>query len=189
MRRRSTDSGVKVYKEIAVSREDFIAVAARLFAIYLLLSIIKYIPSSVQFLAQDAGASWMALYATVLVVGLVVCALLWFFPLTVARKLLPVMREQRSEQALDASVAISIGLTLIGVWVMAYGLVDGVYWLTLIVRTRQMNPAYFEWMPEQIAGMFATAVQILIALWLIFGSTGIKRLIYRYRYGASQGAP
>jgi len=99
------------------------------------------------------------------------------------------MREARSEKALDASVAMSVGLTLIGVWVMAYALVDGVYWLTLLVRMQRANATSFDWSPDQIAGMIATPVEILIALWLIFGSAGIKRLIYRYRYGASSDAP
>ena len=172
-----------------MSREDFVAIASRLFAIYLLFGVIRQIPGSLLPFAQDGGASWIALHVAVLVLGVIVCALLWFFPLTVARKLLPVMREPRSEQALDSSVAMALGLTLIGVWVMAYGLVDGVYWLTLLVRTQQIDSTYFEWSHEQIAGMVATAVEILIAVWLIFGNAGIKRLIYRYRYGASQDAP
>ena len=172
-----------------MSREDFIAVAARLFSVYLLFSVIKHVPLTVQLISQDQGEIWAALYALVLVLGLVGCALLWFFPLTLARKLLPVMREPRSEQALDASTAMSVGLTLIGVWVMAYGLVDAVYWLTLLVRTRQIAATYFEWSHEQVAGILATAAEIGIAVWLIFGSRGIRRLIYRYRYGASAGAP
>ena len=172
-----------------MSREDFVAIAARLFSIYLLLSVIKHMPLTMQLISQDQGEIWEFLYALVLVLGLIVCALLWFFPLTVARKLLPVMREPRSEQALDASIAMSVGLTLIGVWVMAYALVDAVYWLTLFVRTRQIDATHFEWSHDQIAGIVATAVELFIAVWLIFGSAGIKRLIYRYRYGASLGAP
>ena len=172
-----------------MSREDFVAVASRLFAIYLFLLFIRQVPVSVQLFGQSDETSWVALHAAVIGLGLIACVFLWFFPLTVARKLLPVMREARSEKALDASVAMSVGLTLIGVWVMAYALVDGVYWLTLLVRMQRANATSFDWSPDQIAGMIATPVEILIALWLIFGSAGIKRLIYRYRYGASSDAP
>ena len=172
-----------------MSREDFVAIAARLFSIYLLISLIKHVPGAAQLISQDHGAGLVIFYAVALIIGLLVCALLWFFPLTVARKLLPVMHEPRSEQSLDSSAAMSVGLTLIGVWVMAYALVDATYWLTLLVRTRQLDTAYFEWTPDQIAGMVATVIEVFIATWLIFGNVGIKRLIYRYRYGASSGTP
>jgi hypothetical protein len=172
-----------------VSREDFIAVASRLFSIYLLLNVVRNIPSSLQLLSQDQGMAWAGLYALALVIGLLVCAGLWFFPLTVARKLLPVMREPRFESSIDSSVALSLGLTLIGVWVLAYALVDGTYWLTLLIRTEQVDTTNFVWSHEQIAGMVATAVEFVISLWLIFGNSGIKRLIYKFRYGQSFGAP
>ena len=133
--------------------------------------------------------TWAALYGFVLILGLFVCSFLWFFPLTVARKLLPVMREPLAEKPIDSSIALSLGLTLIGVWLLAYALVDGVYWLTLVIRTQQIDMTYFEWSDEQIAGMVATIVELVISAWLILGSSGIRRLIYRFRYGEPQGAP
>ncbi|MGH8085442.1 MAG: hypothetical protein ACREPV_09220 [Lysobacter sp.] len=173
-----------------MSREDFVAIAVRLFSIYLLLSTIRYVPGAVQLFSQDQGIVWASLYGFILILGFFVCVLLWFFPLSVARKLLPVMHEPRSEQSLDASTAMSVGITLIGIWVMAFGLVDAIYWIVLFVRAQQVDTtAYFEWLPDQIAGMVATAAEVLLAAWLIFGSRGVKRLIYRYRYGASLGAP
>ena len=172
-----------------MSREDFVAVASRLFSIYLLFNIIRNVPGALQLFSQDQGAAWAGLFVLVLVIGLVVCAFLWFFPLTVARKLLPVMREPRSETSIDSSVALSLGLTLIGAWILAYALVDSVYWLTLLIRTKQIDTTNFEWSHEQISGMVATVAELVISLWLIFGNSGIKRLIYKFRYGESHSAP
>jgi hypothetical protein len=171
--------------EIIVSREDFVAVASRLFAIYLLYLTIRSTPGALQMLSQPDGMGWPALYAAVLVGLLLFTAFLWFFPLTVARKLLPVMREPRSETALDSSTALSVGITLIGLWWLAIAVADAAYWVTLIIRVAQTDAVGFEWSQEQIANIVTTVVELAIAFTLVLGSNGIKRLIYRYRYGST----
>lgn len=171
-----------------MSREDFVAVAARLFAIFLLYITVRSVPGTLHVLSQPDGAGWYVLYGFLLMALLLFVAFLWFFPLTVARKLLPVMREPRSETALDASMALSVGITLIGLWVLASALADAAYWASLVVSVAKFAPQGFEWSPEQMAGMVATVVELAIALSLVLGSTGIKKLIHRYRYGAISDA-
>lgn len=168
-----------------MNRENFIAVASRLFSIYMIFIIIRSVPAAAQMLSQEQGMTWAGLYVTVLIISLLFCAFLWFFPLTIARKLLPVMREPRSEEALGSSTALSLGLTLIGIWFFANALIDASYWATLFVRSKQISDIPFEWNYEQIATMIATTVKLVISFWLIFGSSGIRRLIYKFRYGAT----
>jgi len=167
-----------------VSREDFVAIASRLFAIYLLYSTIRSTPAALQMLSQPDGTEWLALYAGLIAGFLLFIAFLWFFPLTIARKLLPVMREPRSETALDSSTALSVGITLIGMWWLATAIADASYWIALVIRIVQTAPPGFEWSHEQIANIAATAVELVIALTLVLGSNGVKALIYRYRYGS-----
>ena len=172
-----------------LSREDFVAIAVRLFSVFLFLGVIKQVPDVVQFFATgDQGRAWAIFNALGLLSGALICVLLWFFPLSIARRLLPVMREPRTEPPMDASLALSVGLTLIGIWVLAYGVVDAIYWLTLWIRTRQVPAVYFEWSHDQVASVFATLAELVIGLWLVVGNAGIRRLIYRYRYGASLDA-
>lgn len=166
-----------------MSREDYVAIASRLFSIYLAYIIVRTVPGALQLARQEQGLSLLIVYFAVLGGGLLVCALLWFFPLTVARKLLPVMREPRSEDAVGPATALSMGLTLIGVWFLAGALVDASYWLVLVMRIKQVDDMQLTWDHEQIANMAATAVQLVAGLWLILGSRGIRRLIYRFRYG------
>lgn len=166
-----------------MSREDLIAVAARIFAVFLLVTVVRSFPSTIALLDQEGPRPSLVLVGFVLASSLAVCAFLWFFPLTVARKLLPVMSEPRSETAMSGSVALSVGLTLLGVWVLAYALPDSVYWATLFLLTRQVDGGYFEWGHEQIANIVTTVAELLLAVWLIFGSSGVKRLILRYRHG------
>ena len=168
-----------------MSREDVVAVAVRLFAIYVVFTILRTSPAAAQFLSSNDGVVWASVFIAVLVICALICAFLWFFPLSIARKLLPAMREPRSEQAVGERVALSLGLTLIGVWFFASALTDATYWLVLVIRSKQLKDIPMEWTDKQIASMAEVAVQLLLSVWLIFGSAGIRRIVYKFRYGAS----
>lgn len=166
-----------------MSREDYVAIGARLFAVYVGITTIMQIPYFMRFLGREDDVT-MPLWAASLLVVVLVCVALWFFPLTIARKLLPVMKEPRSEQAVDASVGLSLGLTLIGVWFFAEGLLSAVHWVTFASMTRHANDMYaFSWDPDQVASMALTGFQIVLGALLMFGSSWVKKLIYRLRYG------
>jgi hypothetical protein len=169
-----------------MSREDVIAVAVRVFAIFLLVTVVRTFPSAIALINQEGPRASLALVALVSVLSLALCALLWFFPLSVARKLLPTMREPRSETAMNGSVALSVGLTLLGVWVLSSALPDATYWVILFLLSRRIDAGPIEWQHDQIANMVATAGQLALAVWLIFGSSGIKRLILRFRNGPAE---
>ena len=169
-----------------VSREDYVAVAARLFAVYIAFQVVLQLPVGAQTLSQDQDMVWAGLYVLALLVSLALCAFLWFFPLTIARKLSPVMKEPRSDQAINASVGLSLGLTLIGIWFLAEGTIGAVYWLALIVRTKQhVEQLDFEWSPEQLASMASTVFEVAVGACLVLGSTGLRQLIHRLRYAGN----
>jgi hypothetical protein len=170
-----------------MGREDYVAIASRLFAVYIGLKTVLQIPVAVQIMSQGEGMAFAAVYGLLLLLVLAFCAFLWFFPLTIARKLLPVMKEPRSEQAIDASVGLSLGLTLIGFWLFAQGAIDAVYWLALIVRMKQevLRETDFTWQPEQIASMVKAVFEVGFGIYLVLGSAGLKRFIDKARYAGS----
>lgn len=166
-----------------MSREDIVAIAARVFAAFLLVTVARSFPSAMALIGQDGPQPSLVLVGLVLASSVVVCAILWLFPLTIARKLLPAMSEPRSETSMSGSVALSVGLTLVGVWVLAYAMPDAIYWTTIFLLTRSAEFEHFVWGHEQIASVVTTAAELALAIWLIFGSSGIKRLILTYRHG------
>ncbi len=168
-----------------MSREDYVAIASRLFAIFLFVMVARSFPSAIALIGQEGPQPSLWLVALVLASGIAICVALWAFPLTIARKLLPVMKEPRSDSTMSESAALSVGLTLLGVWILATALPDLIYWGTLFHLTRQIEYGEFQWGAEQIASVATTITELVLALWLIFGSSGIRRLIYRFRYGAS----
>lgn len=166
-----------------MNREDCIAVGSRLFAIFLLITLLRsFLPSMAALRAQHDTTA-MAWSLAVLVLGLLICAALWRFPLTIARKLLPVMKEPRADHAMGASTALSVGLTLLGFWTLLTALPDASYWATIFLLTRHEASGYFAWGPEQLGGVVSTLLQLVLAVWMIFGSTGLQRLVTRGRYG------
>jgi len=168
-----------------VSREDYVAIASRLFAIFLFVMVARSFPSAIALIGQKGPQPSLWLVVFVLASGIAICVALWIFPLTIARKLLPVMKEPRSDSQLSESAALSVGLTLLGVWVFATALPDLIYWGTLFHLSRQVEYGEFQWRAEQIASVTTTVAELALALWLVFGSSGIRRLIYKFRYGGS----
>jgi hypothetical protein len=167
-----------------LSREDIVAIASRLFAIFIVVYELRILAQLVQLLATNtfAPGGLFTLIAIQLAV-LATAAMLWFFPLTVARKLLPVMKEPRSEVAVGVSTAFSLALTIMGVWFLANAIVDVAYWLMLFAHVHASDMRGFELTPSQEGSIAATVVRLLLSLGLIFGSTGINSLITRARYG------
>lgn len=164
-----------------MSREDVIAVATRLFVIYLLFGIISEFPSALGHLEQ--GAAPTTPYVLVLVVALGTCALLWMFPLSVARRLLPSMREPRSEQSIDSRLAMSLGIALIGLWFLAGAILDSIYWLVFALQMKKLGMGSQHLTHDQWASIAATAAQFVLALVLLLGANGIRNAIEYLRHG------
>jgi hypothetical protein len=166
-----------------MSREDYVAIAVRLFVIWLVLSMFQQAFQMTPFFIELGWTSENIAYGLYLLLGVLVGIFLWIFPLTAARKLLPVMSEPRSEQVIGAPVALSLGLTLLGLWLLARALIDGGYWLTMLLLFHRDDTGMMSLGPDQIANMVATVLELAISLWLVLGNAGLRRLIFRFRYG------
>ncbi len=176
-------SGPSCNSENAVDREDIIAVAVRLFTIYLLFALLDQVPALARFVAADDDKRLAILMSIPLFAGLAVCALLWTFPLTIARRLLPAMREPRSERAIDARVATTLGITLLGLWLLANAVLDAIYWLTFAVRAREAGVYPDHITPDQWASIVTTAAEFVLAIVFLLGARGLRHLVERLRHG------
>jgi hypothetical protein len=171
-----------------MSREDVVAVALRLFALFLLISVVRFVGTGA---VQPPGAEtsagsmlgWLLLASTPV---LAFAAFLWFFPLTVASKLLPVMREPRPALRADAIEVEGIAFTLLGLWLLAGAISDAIYYATfLLVVSRMDAPPWDVTPPETVAGLISTGAQLLIGVWLLLGSRGLMHVLRRWRYAGS----
>lgn len=152
-----------------------VALGVRLFAIWLVVDVIEGAPGAYAFLAngaRPAPANILALVIGAAAAVLLIALLLWAYPLTVARKLLP--RPAR-EQPVAAPVATTIeraGFCLLGLWLLVRAIpqltFDGV---RLHLYTAPGSTLALR--PEDYASIAAHAVELLLAIWLLLGAKGL----------------
>lgn len=170
-----------------MSREDIVVVAIRLFAIFLLITALR-------FAAQAIGAPFdipigdliwgIALTAAV---PLVAAVLLWFFPSSIATKLLPVMESPGTPISANGATALDVGCTLIGLWLLASALADAGYWTIILMAAAHNDWADGALATEDIANIIATLLQVLVALWLLLGYRQILKVLHELRsHGVSR---
>jgi hypothetical protein len=168
-----------------LTREDVIAVASRLFAVYLVVLSVQSIALSVGTLFGRVWETywivlmWLLYAATLLIVGL-----LWFFPLSIARKLLPVARDTSGTPLGETNDLQSIAFSVLGAWVLATALSDVASWLVFFLYIERTRTDYSV-SAENTAGIASTVVQFAIGIYLLIGSRGFARLLYRIRYSSN----
>jgi hypothetical protein len=107
---------------------------------------------------------------------LVVGALLWFFPATISNKI--VSGKKLSESGFGVRQFEQVALTLIGVWLLAYGIADLVSNLVWIARVEKEVTSL---PPRVYAATFAAVAKVILGCAIAIGSGGISRLLRRVR--------
>jgi hypothetical protein len=156
-----------------MSPHQTIAIAVRLFAIWVFLYFVR---DTLSFFYDPQvyirpGAFAMAL--SVLILSGLVSSALWFFPLTVARKLL-VSSASESVPPAKPDEWLAAGCVLLGLWV-----------LSLAVPTFIRDSLMWYLYRESYGGspisplLLRYVVEIGIAIWLVCGAKGV-RAIFRW---------
>jgi hypothetical protein len=173
-----------------MSREDLIAVAVRLFAVFLVILSVRQIPGVVAAVQPGSDFADAAVAMIVMLcVPIALAALLWFFPLSVAAKLLPRDRESRPRLSSDAELLLDTGLFLLGLWLLALGLSDAFYWTAHILMSNAGGVGFGSFSPEMRASVYGTVFEIAVALWILLKGPGIVGAIRRLREaGASHSS-
>ena len=164
-----------------MSREDVIAVASRLFSLFLFISAVRIIGTALQ-TQHEVDFVQGLIYSTlpVVLVYVAVAAFLWYFPLTVARKLLPVMKDTGSPISSAGSDVAAIAFSVLGLWVLAYAISDGVYWVVFVSAVTDTG-GHLPLTIQQKSRIVSLLVQALLGLCLVFGSRGISALLRNLR--------
>jgi hypothetical protein len=152
------------------------AVGLVMFA-YAIFDIPYYFPPYASLSAERSfTAAFMQAVAT-LTLPILVGLLLWFFPATVVNKI--VSGERLAAEGLRLLEFERLALTIIGVWLAAYGISDLIYKATSLVVIERQFPGPTP--PDLWAGVFAAGVKVAVGCGLAVGSKGLARLISRMR--------
>ena len=159
--------------------EHVVAIALRLFAIALSLSIVSNVTGSAWYYiisgGSNAGFSLLVILFTILLA--VLAFLLWRFPFWIASKLLKFddsMNRPSSWGSLDE--VQTVAFTVMGVYFLFQAVTGTIYWLALFTTGFPIAPE-----PQQWASMLMTIAEFLLACFLIFGAAGLGALISKVR--------
>jgi hypothetical protein len=152
-----------------MSPHQTIAVAVRLFSVWLATYTVRDI---VTFYLADTSRNYpsaLPISIAVFLFTAVLVLLLWFFPQTVARKLLA-SPDREPAAPTPPEMWLAVGCTLIGLWVLTSAVP------ALIRRLLILHFADAGYQDTTSVWLLYYSAEIAIALWLIFGTKGIKKL-------------
>ncbi len=171
-----------------VSAIQVVAVIVRLFAIALFVYAIRQLPDLVTYYVIDSDRSTgVPFYGTrvfvlslTIFLCLVISLLLWFFPLTIAQKLLPNMDDEEGRKW-DKDTLLSIAFIVLGVYFYYYALVDLLYWGMMLILSIRHFDLIGPLEVENWVNIVLTFVELFLATMLVFRSRGIANLILKFR--------
>ena len=151
-----------------------VSLGVRLFAIWLVIYAARQMPYLYRDVRRfnDETTTVIAIAVCAVIVLLVV--LLWFFPRTVARKLLP-GDEAPVVAASSPNMWFAVGCALLGLWVLTDAipsLVQNLYLLLHAQRNQTSRPEDWD------ADMLYYLVELVIGFWLLLGASGARRLVW-----------
>ena len=151
-----------------------LAVAVRLFAIWLAIYLVRTGPAFYRETARlgDSIAGIAIIVFAILTVLFIL--FLWFFPRTVARNLLD-DGGLKADEPKSPDTWFAVGCALIGLWLIVPALASVIYNLSMIYLAQRdsaidVTGSYYTWIYH--------AVEIAFGIWLLLGARGVRKLFW-----------
>jgi hypothetical protein len=163
-----------------MKKEEIVGLAVRIFALYLAVSAVTGLGT---FMALSEtglpGTMPRAAMVAVVVIPLMLALLLWFLPLTVAHKLLPVMPPDEARSKAGAAEYQAVALSVLGMWVLAEQLPTLLYWVGVAVYVHGEEANVLT--AREYGKIASTVAGLGIGFWLLFGARGIVGVLRSVR--------
>lgn len=165
-----------------MTKEQIVGLAVKLFAVFLFIYGLRAVPGFISF-SDDAngfaGYWWIA--GSYVLVFVCLALLLWFFPVTVARKLLPKDDRKPGEANFTLKDIDIIAYSVLGVWILTTTIPNAIYWI--VVLATLAHKGLIPYMSHtRLASVIATVTQFCLGVWLMLGAKGLRGLIRKLRY-------
>lgn len=167
-----------------MTNAQVVALGIRLFCIWLAIYLLRQAPALWIFNTREApetNAAFVVIAVSAVLV--VVIILLWRFPLTVARKLLPTATlDQPTSYTIDQLQ--SAAFCILGLWILTEAIPHLVYTSVIVYHSTRPN-AMVTLEPRNFAAMAQMLAELVLGIWLLFGGKGLLGLIRWARYGGT----
>ena len=159
-----------------------VGIAVRLFAIFLALETLRYASSLLPYAAAPPPNNISFVFiGTLALFPILAAVLLWFFPLSVAAKLIPDIKSQGQHGPLGAGGIEVVAFSVLGLWVLTTAIRDIFYWVTFVYQVKNSGLGNADLSPDNVGNIVATVVELVIGFWLLLGSKGLLGVIRRAR--------
>lgn len=165
-----------------MTKEQIVGLAVRLFAVFLVIYVVRHASALIPLLDESSRYRVGAIYLTFIVLlPLAAAALLWRLPLTVAAALIPKVSTKKGPKPISSADVEPVAFAILGIWVLATAVTDVVYWTTFVYLLNSASTEKLIFDPQDLANIVATAIELAIGLWLLFGSRTTIEFLRRAR--------
>jgi len=162
-----------------VNPHQALALGVRLFAVWYALVVVREVLGLFTFSRPLEDTKALAVVISGSIISVLVLLVLWFFPKSIARGLLPTSTDTPTP-TLSYQIWFGLGTALLGLWFVASSIVP---------ILRNLSVMYFfrpELMDAEVmrslrVGLLYYAAEAVVGLCLLFGATGISKLVWRIR--------
>lgn len=111
------------------------------------------------------------------IIPMLIAIMLWFFPLTVARKVLPTTKDDVNK--ISPHAILTVLILAVGVYTFYYAIVDSIYWITVInVFVRDEFGSISKVLSNQDkASVVVTIIEFVLSLVLLARAKTIARML------------
>lgn len=120
--------------------------------------------------------------ALTLTLPIVLGLILWFFPAKVTNKI--VFGEKLAGERFGVRDFERVALTVVGTWLVVYGIADLIYTISSMVVTERIYREYTNAespLRQYVPGIITNAAKVVLGVGLALGAKGIARLMDRAR--------
>jgi hypothetical protein len=164
-----------------MSPRQIVAVALRVFAVWLVVQSLRSIPGLIAVLFS--GESGVIYETFMYALSGAIALALWMFPSTIAGKLLP-PPSSTEEVSPTADTWLAIGYALIGIWTLT-STIPRLIFDVLAIRSATV---YADASPYHYR-VVSDLVESAIAVWLLLGAKGLRRLFWWAQDVGTRKAP
>jgi hypothetical protein len=162
--------------------DKLLAVAVRVFALYFGLTGVRDIATTVARYENGIDLLSGSVIAGLLIIFTLITIVLWKFPLTIAQAIYPKATENTPNPWNQDEVYVA-GFVVLGVYFLAEAVTNFARWAMLLIAIYRADGGFDQLDTYQKVSIALLVIQFGISLSLIFGATGLKNFIFRFRYG------
>jgi hypothetical protein len=161
-----------------MKKQEIVVLALRISSLALVFYALSRAAIMLPYLVDSAEPN-IPLYALMIVGPIVIAIFSWLFAYPLAHTFLPTITNDQFEYEWNQRNIETTAFTIIGVCVLTYALPEAFYWFSVLYQMSSLNVQ--TGLQGLVPKMVATAIQLILGFWLLFGARGFCDFLIKIR--------